>query len=76
MHAATTLANLRQAGLSAEMIATGSPRKRFDKATKVDARSILSLNVRDGRIHCGQRGEKSVVERVSELLPLIASEVE
>jgi histidyl-tRNA synthetase len=76
VHAARTLANLRKAGLSAEMIASGSPRKRFDKATKVDARSILSLNVRDGRIHCGQRGEKSVVERVSQLLPLMAPEVE
>ena len=73
-HATTTLTNLRRAGLSAEMIATGSPRKRFDKAAKVGARSILSLGVRDGKIHCGQRGDKSMVERVSKLLPSTAPE--
>jgi histidyl-tRNA synthetase len=76
MHAATTLATLRRAGLSAEMIATGSPRKRFDKATKVGALSILSFVVRDGKIRCGQRGDKEVVERVSELLPLTALEAQ
>jgi histidyl-tRNA synthetase len=73
-HAITVLADLRRAGLSADMIATGSPRKRFDKATKVNARSILSLVVRDGRIHSGQRGDKKTVERVSELLPVTAPE--
>jgi histidyl-tRNA synthetase len=73
-HATTVLAGLRRAGLSVDMIATGSPRKRFDKATKVNARSILSLVVREGRIHCGQRGDKEMVGRVSELLPFTAPE--
>jgi histidyl-tRNA synthetase len=74
VHATMTLANLRRAGLSAEMIATGSPRKRFDKAAKVDARSMVSFVVRDGKIHCGQRGDKDMVERVSKLLPSTAPE--
>jgi histidyl-tRNA synthetase len=40
--AQAALAALRRAGFSADMIATGSPRKRFDKAVKEDARVILS----------------------------------
>jgi histidyl-tRNA synthetase len=38
------LAALRRANFSAEMIATGSPRKRYDKATKVNAYALVSLN--------------------------------
>ncbi len=72
--AIAVLADLRRAGLSADMVATGSPRKRFDKAAKVNARSILSFAVRDGRIQCSQRGDKNVVERVGKLLPLAAPE--
>ena len=39
------LRSLRKDGLSAEMIATGSPRKRYDKAAKVNAKVLVSLNV-------------------------------
>jgi len=42
------LAELRRAGLSADMIATGSPRKRFDKAAKVNARVLAAISMRDG----------------------------
>ena len=42
------LAALRGAGLSADMIASGSPRKRFDKAAKVGAAVLVSLSTRDG----------------------------
>ncbi|HTH28358.1 MAG TPA: histidine--tRNA ligase [Sphingobium sp.] len=63
------LAYLRQARLSADMIATGSPRKRFDKATKVDARIILSIGIRDGQVRYGLRGEEGLVQQVSDLLP-------
>ncbi|HEY5711538.1 MAG TPA: histidine--tRNA ligase [Allosphingosinicella sp.] len=38
------LAGLRRAGISADMIASGSPRKRFDKAAKVPARVLVSIN--------------------------------
>ncbi|WP_420607679.1 histidine--tRNA ligase [Novosphingopyxis sp.] len=37
------LRQLRDAGLSAQMIASGSPRKRFDKATKIPASVVVSL---------------------------------
>jgi histidyl-tRNA synthetase len=39
---------LRRAGVSAELMASGSPRKRFDKAVKTGAASIVALAVRDG----------------------------
>ncbi|WP_294334844.1 histidine--tRNA ligase [uncultured Sphingomonas sp.] len=39
---------LRRAGLAAELLATGSPRKRFDKAVKSNPDALLSLGVADG----------------------------
>ncbi|MEN9683560.1 MAG: hypothetical protein RLZZ427_1311, partial [Pseudomonadota bacterium] len=46
---------LRGAGLSADMIASGSPRKRFDKASKVPARVLVGVTLRDGQIACNAR---------------------
>lgn len=43
------LAGLRRAGLSAEMIASGSPRKRFDKASKLPADVLIAINRQDGQ---------------------------
>ncbi|KTF68578.1 histidine--tRNA ligase [Sphingomonas sp. HT-1] len=42
------VAALRRAGLAAELLATGSPRKRFDKAVKSNPDALLSLGVADG----------------------------
>ena len=39
---------LRNGGLSAELLATGSPRKRFDKAVKQQPRAILALSSLEG----------------------------
>lgn len=47
---------LRNAGLSVEMVSTGSARKRFDKAVKLDPLDmVLSLDVRDGKPVLNQR---------------------
>ena len=35
----------RENGLSAEMVATGSPRKRFDKAAKMGAKVVVGLRL-------------------------------
>lgn len=43
------LRTLRDQGFSADMIATGSPRKRFDKAAKIPARALISVGSRDGQ---------------------------
>ncbi|MBS0254554.1 MAG: histidine--tRNA ligase [Proteobacteria bacterium] len=42
------LAALRRAGFAADIVATGSPRKRFDKAGKMGACVLVSVASRDG----------------------------
>ncbi|KPP94065.1 histidine--tRNA ligase [Erythrobacter sp. HL-111] len=39
------LGKLRSAGFSAELVASGSPRKRFDKAKRIDAHALVSFTV-------------------------------
>ena len=39
------LTNLRRAGISSDIVATGSARKRFDKAVKLNPRSIITVGV-------------------------------
>lgn len=47
---ARALAHLRARGLASDIIATGSPRKRFDRAVKRGANEILILSVGDQRV--------------------------
>jgi len=47
---AKALAYLRGRGLASDIIATGSPRKRFDRAVKRGANEILILSVGDQRV--------------------------
>lgn len=53
-HAFALLRQLRQAGIPADMIATGSPKKRYDKAVKQSPAAILRVN-EDG--YYGMSGE-------------------
>ena len=41
---------LRSTGLSVEILATGSPRKRFDRAVRKGAAEILVLTIDEGRV--------------------------
>ena len=51
MEAALAAASrLRANGLSVELVATGSPRKRFDRAVKKGAREIVVLGFADGAV--------------------------
>jgi histidyl-tRNA synthetase len=50
------LAALRRAGLSADMIASGSPKKRFDKAVKAGATVLGAITLRDGQPAVNLRG--------------------
>ena len=43
--ATAALAKLRRAGVSAELVATGSPRKRYDKALKLDPDETVTFRV-------------------------------
>ena len=44
------LTTLRSGGFSADIVATGSPRKRFDRAVKKGASEILILSSADGSV--------------------------
>ncbi|MBV9843261.1 MAG: histidine--tRNA ligase [Sphingomonadaceae bacterium] len=69
------VACLRRSGLMVDIIATGSARKRYDKATKVPAKSILSYVVREGLILTGFHGDGETVDRAKRLLPIEAHPV-
>mgnify|MGYP000891181359 FL=1 len=64
----------RTAGLSSDMIATGSPRKRFDKASKINAKVLVGISIRDGRIACNTRSSAYSQDavRVTALLDSLA----
>ncbi len=62
---------LREAGYSADMIASGSPRKRFDKAAKINAKYLVSVNREEPGIKLGVRGETGEEKPIQNiLLPL------
>lgn len=70
-----SLAQLRRVGFSADMVATGSPRKRFDKAVKTDARVILGFDYRDGQVVRNLRGPDDWAEKIDTVvLPLILAQ--
>ena len=49
------LAEIRRSGRSADMVASGSPKKRFDKAVKMGARSLIAFDMRDGELVVRER---------------------
>jgi histidyl-tRNA synthetase len=66
------VANVRQAGLSAELLATGSPKKRYEKAAKHKAQVLVTIG-HDGTkaIAVIKTDENSVItDKVSTLIPL------
>ena len=44
----SALAALRKAGIAADIVATGSPRKRFDKANKLNPAILIVADMHDG----------------------------
>ena len=62
------LAKLRAAGLTTEMIASGSPRKRFDKATKAGAKGIVSFATVAGEVRRNVRGYETPQDRIERAL--------
>jgi histidyl-tRNA synthetase len=61
-------------GLSAELVATGSPRKRFDKAAKTGAASILALSMRDEMPRARLIGADAAIAKVRQALGPLAGE--
>jgi histidyl-tRNA synthetase len=66
----------RSSGLSADLVATGSPRKRFDKAAKLGAATILALAIRDDQPHVRLTGDDAVRARVEQVLGNLSSSVQ
>ncbi|MGV2497551.1 histidine--tRNA ligase [Pelagerythrobacter aerophilus] len=62
------VAAVRREGLSAELVASGSPRKRFDKAVKMGAGAIASVSTVDGAAKISVRAEGTLAARVESLL--------
>jgi histidyl-tRNA synthetase len=52
---------LRASHFATEIVATGSPRKRFDKAAKVPSHTLISLSVADDVPSMRVRGEGSEI---------------
>ncbi|MCV0382922.1 MAG: histidine--tRNA ligase [Erythrobacter sp.] len=66
--AAAALQKLRAAGRSGELIATGSPRKRFDKAVKADPWAIVAFSSREGGVHRNIKADAPIVRMVEDAL--------
>ncbi|KQZ73561.1 histidine--tRNA ligase [Sphingopyxis sp. Root214] len=58
------LAALRNGGFATEIVASGSPRKRFDKAAKIPAYALISVGTRDGALHINVRGDGDRAKQV------------
>ncbi len=59
---------LRREGLSAELVASGSPRKRFDKAVKMGVGAIASISTADGAAKISVRADDTLAARIESLL--------
>jgi histidyl-tRNA synthetase len=58
-------ARLRRDGFHTEVFASGSNKKRFDKAVKTGAANIITLSIRDGNPHVHFRGRKIEMAQAS-----------
>ncbi|QCI94012.1 histidine--tRNA ligase [Novosphingobium sp. EMRT-2] len=59
-------AEYRRAGFIAELFASGSPRKRFDKAQKSQPQVIISLDQRDGHKGNAFKCDRALYERFAD----------
>ncbi len=66
--AVATLARLRRAGVAAELIATGSPKKRYDKALKLEPDETLVFAMDGDTVATRPRVLRGDVSRVAEVL--------
>ena len=66
--AIAAIAKIRAGGHSAELMATGSPRKRFDKAVKAGADKIVAFDMRDGKEHVRIKADDEATASLEKLL--------
>ncbi len=58
------MASFRADGFASEMLATGSPRKRYDKAIKMEPAVVVSLNVINGVEDVGMKALNGEGDRI------------
>jgi histidyl-tRNA synthetase len=56
--------DMRRAGFKAELVASGSPRKRFDKAVKFGAYAIATIASQDGAVKVTLKAENEIRTRI------------
>jgi histidyl-tRNA synthetase len=66
--AVATLARLRRAGVAAELVASGSPRKRYDKALKLEPAETLTFTLEGDSVATRARVLRGDTSRVAEVL--------
>jgi len=59
------LGALRRAGLSADAVATGSPRKRYDKASRMAARALVSVRADAVSVRAEDAADRERVEAIA-----------
>lgn len=64
-YARKVITALRFQGIDADMVATGSPRKRFDKAVKMGARVLVSFAMKDGAPVASMRAAEPSAESLA-----------
>lgn len=67
-YAMKLLAAMRHKGLATEIVATGSPRKRFDKAGKIPALSLIAIGTRDGQSYTNIRGDSELTITIDAII--------
>jgi len=74
LFAQKAIAAIRREGISADMIASGSPKKRYDKAAKIDARVLVGLGLKDGQIGYSLRpADSEIGKRADAILNALRS---
>jgi histidyl-tRNA synthetase len=73
--ATQALAALRRAGFATELIASGSPRKRYDKAARIPAKVLVSIRQDGGKPTFNLRSSPGILEHaeVERILALVAA---
>jgi histidyl-tRNA synthetase len=66
---------LRRAGIAAEALVSGSPRKRFDKAHKLNPVQIYSLSHRDGKLTTNQRGPDAAQDDLDRVRAIVDASI-
>jgi histidyl-tRNA synthetase len=69
---AAILNALRRAGFAADAVATGSPRKRFDKAVAKNARILFAIQLHDGNPSWTVRSKEAHADEIAPIQKIVS----